>query len=93
MNLSSETRKSLLPTFVKLLVEHMDVALPRTNFKSDDPSNVSCVSCVGSLLQKLPEVELGAGLADFEHLVPLLFPVLRLCKQVPKANPLHVSVM
>ena len=67
--------------------------MPRTSFKSEDPGNYSCMVCVGALLRKISEDGLGAKSQDFEHLVPLLFPILRLCKQLPKANSLHVSLV
>ncbi len=93
-----ESRCVLLPTLVKVLVDHLDIVLPRTSFKAEEPSNTACMSCVGSLLGKLSEGGqrseggLNTCSEDIEHLIPLLYPVLRLCKQLPKSNRLHVSL-
>ena len=88
---NTEARQLLIPTFVNQLNDHMASVMPRTSFRSEDPGNYSCLVCIGSLLHKLTEDDLGAGSHDFEQLVPLLLPILRLCKQLPMANPLHVS--
>ena len=89
--LPTASHKFLVPTLVSHMISHMDHMMPRTNYKPEDPSNQTCLACIGRLLDIFAEKRETTTFRDIEHVVPLIFPLLRLCKVIPKTNPLAVS--
>ena len=84
-------RACLIPTMQNLLTSFMHSQMPRTNYSPDDEANRNCLECVGQLLEALATPTVGATPADVELVTPLLHPLIQLCRQLPKINPLAVS--
>ena len=88
----SASRKCLVPTLVSHLISYIDHMMPRTGYKPEDPSNQSCNDCIAKLLDIFAEKRDETTVRDIEHVVPLIYPLLRLSKLLPKTNPLAVSL-
>ena len=85
------SRKCLVPTLVSHLVSFVDHMMPRTGYKLEDSSNQSCSDCIARLLNIFAEKREVTTFQDIEHVVPFIFPLVRLCKLLPRTNVLAVS--
>ena len=79
-----------MPTLVSHLISYIDHMMPRTGYKPEDLPNQSCNDCIARLLDIFAEKR-DETVRDIENVVSLIFPLLRLCKLLPKTNPLAVS--
>ena len=64
--------------------------MPKTDFKPEVQSNSDCMTCMGKLLETLADPAVKASEEDIEKAVYLIYPLLRLSKQISKNNPLYV---
>ena len=69
----------------------MDHRMLRTQYRAEDRGNQEVVRCVGQLLGCLSESHTKRSFDDVQYLVPLMYPLLRLCKELPRHNRLSVS--
>lgn len=89
---TAEARNCIVPTLVSHLMSHMEHMMPRSNFNPQHRANQDCVTCVAKLLELLSDQELCVSAQDVNMVVPLLHPLLRMCKHIPRTNSLAVSV-
>ncbi len=87
----ADARKCIVPTLVSHLISYMEHLMPRSGFSPELSSNRDCIACVAKLLEVLCDRQLGVSEGEVEMVVPLLHPLLRMCKQIPRTNDLAVS--
>jgi hypothetical protein len=80
-----------VPTVVSHLISYMNHQMPATGYRQEDRGNQEAVHCLGQLLGSLSSHQLQRSSEDVQFVVPLVLPLLRHCKDLPRTNKLSVS--